>query len=168
LFRNLPLPPASLLRNDSGKAAVAEVYLHVAELLHADDPDTADSLRSQVIEEMMKVCSNSFYDHLRVRALLGRREYGAAEQILRARSGDGNAWHFVWLACALDGQGRSGEAADTVANAKTLATEKGLRLWMVESQCRVLFGLSSQPSASVGNQSPGVEGVDLNRYCEVG
>jgi hypothetical protein len=73
---------------------------------------------------MTKVRSNSFYDHLRVRALLGRREYGAAEQILRARSGDGNAWHFVWLACALDAQGRSGEAADAVATAKALATEK--------------------------------------------
>ncbi len=149
LFKELPVPPASLLRNDSGRAAVAEVYLHVAELLQSDVPDTADSLRSQVIEEMMKVRSNSFYDHLRVRALLGRREYGDAEQILRARSGDGNVWHFVWLACALDGQGRSDEAAYTVATAKALATEKGLRLWMVESRCRVLFGLSNQPSVRV-------------------
>ena len=93
--------------------------------------------------------SNSFYDHLRVRALLGRREYEAAEEILKARSAESNAWHFVWLACALDEQGRNSEAMEAVTAAKSLAKAKGLRLWMVESRSRVLFEISNQPSATV-------------------
>lgn len=73
--------------------------------MHSDDPATADLLWDQIAEEMTGVRSNSHYDHLRVRALHGLGKYGEAEQILLAHIADKNVWHFVWLACALDGQG---------------------------------------------------------------
>lgn len=145
LFRELPPPPASLLRSDSGKAAVAEVYVHAAELLEASAPATADVLRAQVIDSLSRVGqSNSFYDHLEVRALIGRKKYSAALEILQASDSKDNVWHYVWEACAFDGMGRAAEADVSVAKAIELAKGKSIDLWMVETRCRKLFNIVDQ------------------------
>ena len=142
LFRELPPPPAFLLRSDSGKAALAEVYVHAAELLEASAPTTADVLRAQIIDYLSRVDHpNSFYDHLKVRALIGRKEYSAALEILQASDSKDNVWHHVWKACALDGVGRSAEADASVVKAIELAKEKNIDLWTVEIRSRKLLNI---------------------------
>jgi hypothetical protein len=144
LVKRLPPPPSSLLQNDSGKAAVAEVYVHAAELLEGSDRALARTLRCEVRDMMSAVQSPTpFFAHLKVRALIGLNEPEDALVILESKMKADDLWGLVWRACVLDALGRSPEAEVSVADAKALAHDKGIRLWMVEKSCRRLFRLDA-------------------------
>jgi len=141
LFNSVPPPPPSLLRADGGKACIAEVNVHVAQLLETKDPTFADRLRLEVIDLMSHVHHpNQFYQHLMVRALIGRNDYERALHVLNLDKSTDNVWHHVWRGCVEHFLGRSIEAQVSIQRAKEMATQRGIRLWMVEKKCRELFG----------------------------
>jgi hypothetical protein len=144
LVKRLPPPPSSLFQSDSGKAAVAEVYIHAAELLELSDPSLARTLRCDVRDMMGAVQRPTpFFAHLNVRALIGLNEPQTALSILESSPKADDLWANVWRGCALDALGRSSEAEACVADAKAQASDKCIRLWMVERSCRRLFALDT-------------------------
>ena len=85
--------------------------------------------------------NNSFYMHLRARALIGRKDYVTALKLLESDDAGDNAWQYVWRACAQNGLGLHAEAQESIQRAKILAREQGIQLWMVEPDCRKLFDI---------------------------
>lgn len=143
LFKSLPPPPPALMRTDGGKACIAEIDVHVAALVEGPDSRLADSLRAEAIELMSRIARpNQFYDHLKVRALIGRKEYEEALRVLDSDNATDNTWHHVWRACVEHALGHISEARLSIERAKSMAEQRGIRLWTVEKQCRELFDIS--------------------------
>jgi hypothetical protein len=96
---------SELMADDSFKASLTEIYVHVAELLSSTDSSKADRLRRDALTTLSSLSkANQFYDNFKVRALIGLKEFAAARDLLLSHQNTpGELWRNVWLAAVYDG-----------------------------------------------------------------